>query len=346
MTVNGKLEVFVLATSLHQDLVSRLNRMRELPVVSSISVVLDSSQDNGNPVRDRHKVGGIRVLSAPPIDHRNDRRNGRNGRIAGRIGILRNMVLAESKAAQDGFVLFLDDDIDVPNSTVNESLRLSASIGPSIVGVDLRGHDSRDSLTQLLAYCGVSSVSEPLLAGQRLLNRPDETPYVSGGFLLFSSEIAKHCPPFPHSFNETWLWCLLCRAIKGIPSIQLRYKAEHLRATTLATSFDQFLAEQTGVLVARLLKRTPENRYPDLRSLLKWLCSHSTLELAAVLGARTRLHIAVQSCTAGTDACISRRLTDTIGLTLSETMAALDAVDWQRQLSGWSESYLEVAEPL
>lgn len=339
------LDVFVFTKGIYKDLLDRIYHLAMLPEVSSICVMLDGTMpllgiDHLLDV-EITKVRFERVSEglAPSSVLATGRMESRS---RGRIGSLRNIALSKIDFSRPATILFLDDDISVSNRTLLMALAASYKVALSIVGCRIGGFDSRDSLTQMLADAGIDSIGEPIAANQRILRGTahSEVLYVSGGFLMFPASLAGTQLPFPVSYNEAWLWCLINRLGHRIPSIQVDEPVEHLRRSSLASSIEDLILEQLGVLVGRVLKRSRATTESGEDSIFSWLRGDEAAALAKLLSPAVRLNDSLRCADDVQLETINSAFGHRFGCDLNAATYQLAKTDWHELMGVWCDDYL------
>lgn len=154
------------------------------------------------------------------------------------IGFNRTVALSMAKE-YDCPLIMLDSDVDVNFSAVQRMIKILHEY--DVVGGTINGEDSRDHLT---AVTHLSSNALPIKMRS----------VASGGFFGFRPSATSL--PFPASYNETWLWCVLCKS-DGYQVIKREdCIGRHLRSTIRSDpSGRDIVGQQLGVLVYRLAWR-------------------------------------------------------------------------------------------
>lgn len=263
------------------------------------------------------------------------------GRQSGRIGAIKNIALRKLWSYSTDFILFIDDDIAFQESELDGFWNMLNHHKGSIVGCSVHGFDSVDFVTRSLRLAGYAQVDTGL---PRNLKTPEseqkyDVAYVSGGFSLVPT--MSRIAPFPQSYNETWIWCLINRINLGIATAQLPYSVAHLRSSFAPTSVCEMVSEQVGVLVGRLLKRFQGGHCQAANPALAWLASEECLSLCDALGPSARLKSALNSIPSAQRKVhhLSRELMDEIDISAHELLDLFSSVDWPECVRDWIKSY-------
>ncbi|MGI8582350.1 MAG: hypothetical protein ACR2KX_09135 [Chitinophagaceae bacterium] len=114
------------------------------------------------------------------------------------LGFVRNFALLYSKTIRASRVLFMDDDIEVPNLNLIDEL-FNALNDYEFVGANIMGLIDDSVIGHIATELGV--INERML---------------SGGFVLFTSEMVQNY--FLNNYNEDWIWLFL--QLKGKKYLQ------------------------------------------------------------------------------------------------------------------------------
>ena len=267
------------------------------------------------------------------------------GRSSGRVGSIRNYCLQLAGSTAYDWIAIVDDDIDLRLEHVDSVLASAAHLPRATYGANITGRDSRDTLSQLLSAAG-HNPAESILSDSSLLfghnTISNVRPYISGGFILINSRVLGDLKPFPETYNETWIWCLLNRIENGIPSILLDINVSHLRRSSLSSAVQSTVQEQLGVLIARILKRIPKKFSLSSSSWIDWLCSESMPSRLGTLSPARRLLAPVECGSSTFCDRLDKLLESRIGIGAHALADELAGVDWHSLVMKWAADYQEL----
>ncbi len=189
----------------------------------------------------------------------------------GEIGWLRNIILSYHRENYPDYnCLMLDDDLiefDF-NKIFSEVDKYSIDYSTFIIGVNIFGIDTRDSICRIEKAiehfennptdCFFDNYKNSLFNDKVRIDN-HQTSRISGGVLLLHGNF-NDFPWFPNCYNESWLFCLKSN-YNGIPSFKINSPVNHLPSSIPIKSAQQFITEQEGVFLERLLFYSNDKSY-------------------------------------------------------------------------------------
>jgi len=164
------------------------------------------------------------------------------------LGYARNFALLYSKAIHSEKVLFMDDDIQVPNLKLIDDLFQSIN-DFQFVGANITGLVDDSALGHIATDLEINN--------ERML---------SGGFMVFNPNNVDHY--FLNNYNEDWIWLFL--QLKGKEYLQAGEVAQEL-SNPLANYQNKIIFQEHGEIVLDgILDLFNEGSYDTLVELSFW----------------------------------------------------------------------------